>query len=171
MNLKELMGNIDKQNKEEIKKGNRINPMCFIINKKNELTLLSMMFENSSQKQMMKRVVKNFIINQSIKGYIMVFDCRMTIMDKKDKTKANVLDVVMTNLYTAKEKKVKMFCYKDKKILTTPKEIKDATSGFDNREGQDDWDLWGKPIEMNGKEVEEYNEFKKANPDLFRSVE
>ncbi|HDY68266.1 hypothetical protein LCGC14_0862770 [marine sediment metagenome] len=156
-----------KINDDLIKKGGEIHPMCFLIKKNYNLTPIIFMFKDQDEKVEMRKQLKNFIVKQDICGYILIFDTKMTMIDKKGKKPPEVVDAIVRTLYTPGEKKMEMLTYKDKKIIKTIKLNKK-----DIKKTQDEWDLWGKGFDETTikKGGFDYRKFKRENPELYDGV-
>lgn len=154
-----------KVNDDLIKKGDSIYPMCFLIKKDYNLTPIVFMFKDQDEKVEMRSQLKNFIVKQDICGYILTFDTKMTVIDKKGKKPIEVVDTIIRTLYTPKEKVMEMVTYKDKKIIKKMKLTKK-----DTKKTQDEWDLWGKGLDGSLEKEFDYHKFKMENKELYDGV-
>lgn len=146
-----------------------VQPMCFLISKKYKLTPVLFSFKNQEEKQILRGKIKKLLLELNLKGYILIMDAKMTMFDKTKK-KAEVTDVILRNLYTAKEVRREWVTYKNKKIVSKKK------MPIDRRDKkfsmQDEWDLWGVGVDSKGfkKEGFDYHHFKMANKKLYDGV-
>jgi len=146
-----------------IKTCDNILPMGFIVLKNKQLKLFSPIFKNHEEKLMLRELLKKFLINHEMLGYILIFDTKMTKM-YIDKTPI-VHNAIIRNLYTPKEKISEAVIYKDKKIIEKmklPSERKDVN---------DEWDLWndGSGIDDSEEKNKEYNKFREENKELYEN--
>jgi hypothetical protein len=162
--MKEL-NNLIKMAKEVtfpiIKKGEEVMPTCLVEEKDGKIGIIGMPFHNPQQKGLAKEALKKLIINMSLKGYVMVFDTKMTLFDQKT-GKVEVNDTLMIAGYTPKNKVFLGYPYKDKKFLKK-KEIK--MEGRESSNMRDDWDIWGEKID--DETAVKYSKFRDENPELY----
>ena len=157
---------ICKINDDLIRKTDSIAPMCFLIKKDYNLIPVLCKFSDHDEKIALRKKLKQFILKLDILGYIIIFDTKMTMIDKKGKDPPKVVDAIIRTLYTPKEKKMEMVIYKDHKITKTIR-----LSKKDTRKTQDEWDLWGKGIDHDSLDKEfDYHKFKMENKGLYEGV-
>ena len=158
---------ICKINDDQIRKLDEICPMCFLIGRDHNVTPIIFKFGGHDEKIMMRKKLKQFIIKLDILGYILIFDTKMTMVDKKGKDPTKVVDAIVRTLYTPKEKMMEIVTYKNKKILKTIRINK-----RDAKKTQDEWDLWGKGVDETTmkKDGFDYGKFKRENPELYDGV-
>ena len=161
--LLKIFKNICKANDFIIKNNDNIIPMCFMIGENYAITQMVIIFKNHKEKIIMKNKIKEILINSKIKGYIFLSDTVLTQMNKGEKP--TVQDCVVRTLYTPKGSKKEFVFHKNKKILEI-KKIEDF-----GMEMQDEWDLWGKGVEISEKDLEKYKKFKEENKELYKEVE
>ena len=158
---------ICKINDDMIRKVDEVCPMCFLIQKNYNLVPIIFKFDNQDEKIKLRKVLKDFILKQDILGYILIFDTKMTMVDKKGKNPPKVTDAIVRTLYTPAEKKMEMVIYKDKKITKTIK-----LSKKDVKKTQDEWDLWREGVDESSmkKDGFDYHKFKMENKELYGGV-
>jgi hypothetical protein len=161
-----------KVNKELVEKGKSISACCLIMKKSKEVIMMALLFRDSKEKEIMRKMLKEYILRQEIIGYIFVSDCKMSVIDTKDMNKSVAYDVVMTNLYTAKEKLSDMIFYEGTKIIDMKdnKEFQKFQKLNNRNKAEDMWDLWGSEVEISDENHKNYEDFKKLNPELFKDV-
>ena len=152
-------------NDDMIKKVDSIAPMCFLIKRDYNLIPVLCEFKDHDEKIMLRKKLKQLILKMDIFGYIIIFDTKMTMVDKKGKDPPKVVDAIVRTLYTPKEKKMEMVIYKDKKITKTMR-----LSKKDTKKTQDEWDLWGKGLDGSLEKEFDYHKFKMENKELYDGV-
>ena len=152
-------------NNDMIKKLDEISPMCFLIKRDYNLIPVLCEFRDHDEKIMLRKKLKQFILKLDVLGYIIIFDTKMTMIDKKGKDPPKVVDAIIRTLYTPKEKKIEMVIYKDHKITKTMR-----LSKKDTKKTQDEWDLWGKGLDGSLEKEFDYHKFKMENKELYDGV-
>jgi hypothetical protein len=113
--LLRIWNNIRKSNDEIIKTQKSIANICVIIKKDYSIEILALIWDSSDSKEKMKEFLRKKLINEYMKGYILIFDATMTRMNP-DK-EPQVCDAVVRQFYTSKETFVEAIIYKNKKII------------------------------------------------------
>lgn len=163
--LLEIYKSIKEINNDLIKKTTETTVFtCFMINEDYSIIPVVLTFGDTEQKRASKNLLKRILLNRRIKGYVIISEVKMTMINKTDNNKNVVKDAVMRNLYTAKEKRVELIDRKTLKIL-----LKIPLSKM--KDFKDDWDLWGQSPEFDSEENERYQKFKEENKDLYRDVD
>lgn len=163
--IKKLFKDLCEMNTKLIKIGQKIVPMCFIIDKKYKISMIAMPFENDEQKEKSRLVIMKMIALSDLKAYIFMSDTNMTTMDNKGK-KGTVQEVAIRTLYT-KDEVIRDWIIHDFDKITGQFD----TSMFDKTaKYSDNWNFWGSKIENEDMEKinEAYFEFKKNNKGLYR---
>lgn len=154
-----IFEDIKKKNDEIIEKSDSILSVCCLIKKDYSLDLIGFRHRNYEEKIMYKEMLKKIIISQKIYGYILIQDVKMTTINKKT-NETKIQDAVIRQLYTPKEKIIEAVIYKDKRILKK----------MDLSDGETEWNIWGKGLDIDDKIVKEYNQIKKDNPEDYKDV-
>lgn len=167
--LVELYKNFCKVNDKIIETRDSISPMCFMIGRDYSVNLVSVLFSGQEEKEKLRSRLKDFLINSNIFGYVLIFDTKVTMFDKKNKDKQPVVkDCVVRTLYTPKGNKREFVFYENNKI--TKKQVLDDK---EVSEMSDEWDLWGKGVseeEFNKNIGFDYQKFKMENKKLYDGV-
>ena len=145
---------------------------CAIIIIKKDYSLINMIliWKNSEEKELMREKIKEFIINQKIKGYCFVSDGKLTKMMDSD---VKVIDVLINSLYTPKGKINRFFQHNGK-----GKDLKEIEE-YNKKEFQDnfnsEWDLFSSEYsdetdEKKKKIMDDYNKYKQEHKDKYKDV-
>lgn len=165
--IKKIFKDLCKVNTKFIEAGQKIIPMCFILDKKDKMSMIAMPFENNEQKEKCRLIIMKMIALSDLKAYIFMSDTNMTLMDVKDKNKNTVQEVAIRTLYTKDEVIRDWIIHDYNKIIG-----KFDVSMFDkpNAKYSDNWNFWGSKIENEDTEKinKAYFEFKKNNKGLYR---
>lgn len=170
--LLNIFKDICEGNDEIIKTKDEVMPMCFLIGRNYKVVAMAFTFADQEEKTILRDKIKGLLLRANIKGYILVMDAKMTMIDKKKK-KTIVTDVILRNLYTAKEVRREWVTYKNKKIISKQKfpiDKRKKTKKFPSM--QDEWDLWGEGVDGKAmkKEGFDYYKFKMDNKELYDGV-
>ena len=161
-----LFENVCKINDEIIKTKDSITSVVFIIQKGNVETI-GLIWRNAEEKEEMRiNLLKRIAETKDLIGYILIFDTKMTTMNKEDINKSLVQDAVMRNLFTSKEIIKEIVIYENHKILSK-KIIKSKRDKKEELGLKDRWDFWG-DSEMEDKIVNDYNKFKLNNKEKYK---
>lgn len=155
-----IWNTIRKQNDEIIQTRDSILDTCFIIKKDGSMQICALLFNTSKEKIAMKNFLKSFILNQSILGYMIIIDAKMIMMNMETKEK-EVHDCVIRQLFTSHEKIGEAVMYKDKQIV----KVIDMKDKF-----QTDWNIWDSMDDIPKNVIDDYNQYKKDNPEKFKDV-
>ena len=137
--------------------------MIGIIHKDYSVTMTNFTFSSSDEKIFMRQILKSMLLDYEMYGYIFVTPVKLTIMDPEKKKEPEAKDAIMRKLYTPKGARHSVLFHEGKKI-------KDKIEGDTDPQDQDEWDLWGKPVEVSEPAAKAYQEFKKNNPEIFKCV-
>ena len=163
-----IFKDICETNDKLIEKVDEIQPMCFLISKKNKIIPFPIGFKNQEEKIELRNKLKKLLSIATMKGYILIQDTKITMYDtKKKNAKPEVKDCILRSLYTPKENRIDMVIYEDKKITKREKMI-------DRKDGkkimQSKWDLWGEGVKSSKKNRDAYHKFKMENKKLYDRV-
>ena len=163
-----IFKDICETNDKLIEKVDEIQPMCFLISKKNKIIPFPIGFKNQEEKIELRNKLKKLLSIATMKGYILIQDTKITMYDtKKKNAKPEVKDCILRSLYTPKENRIDMVIYEDKKITKREKMI-------DRKDGkkimQSEWDLWGEGVKSSKKNRDAYHKFKMENKKLYDRV-
>lgn len=164
--LLKIYKNFKEANDKIIKEGKSILPFCFMIDENNKIEIIILRFSNAYEKEKEKDILLKYLATNKIKGYILILDTKMTLIDLK--TNKNVVnDVVVRSLYTSKETIREFVVYEKKKIIK-----KLDINGMNMK--YDEWGLWDKKYDENNEEdkkiVENYQKFKDENKEKYKGI-
>lgn len=155
--LMKIFKNLGKANTEILKeKPDNLLPMCFVVDKRYNITAIAMVFTSYEDKVLMRKKIMDFILNQEIKAYILMMPVKVTIKDIKTGI-MTPKDAVVRTLYTAKETCRRIILHKGSKI------VKDKTMekifSAPKTKSQDEWELFAKQKEQKShiKKLIEYS--------------
>lgn len=165
MENEEIIQFAKRMSQDILNKGDEVMPMCLIFKKDGNIEIIGMHFEGETSKEKMRNELKKYILNKEIDKYVVVFDAKMTAMDKDDKkSKPIVTDVILVGIYTAKEKLMKSFPYSEDKKLKDNEEVIVMT---DRKGTHDSWDIWGEEMPYDADTNLEYQKLKRENRGLY----
>lgn len=154
---------------EILDKGKKVMPMCLLFKKDGNIEIIGMDFEGYEDKEKARTDLKNYLVGKSIDKYTIIFDAKMTVLNKNGKNVPKVRDIIMISIYTAKDKITRGFpYYEDKQLLENDKD----TIKLDGRkDSKDCWDIWGEEVPFDTKEQKEYQEYKQAHRELYKGID
>ena len=154
-----VFDNLCCQNNVIIETQDDIVPVCFIV-KDQTIEVISFIFRNSIEKEIMKAKLKQYVLSKKIDGYMLIFDTKATSIHETGQS--IVQDCVMRALYTPKESVSNFAFYKNHNIT----EIIKRSSSY-GEDYQDEWNVWGEGIAFNSPINEKYQNFKSQHKDLY----
>ena len=155
-------------NIQYLKENGNINTSALLIDKENKATVIMLLFRNSKEKVMMRTALKLFALSQNIKGYFFVSDTILTSMSKKAEETPKRYDALVQMLCTPKGSIQRTLLHDGKGKEIKVKGISDEVTEQHNV--QSEWNVFGEHITISEKELNEYDNFKKQHPELYKEV-
>jgi len=161
----EIFEDMCKKNDEEIKNKEEFMPVCITIDKDYSISIIAFTFDNQDEKIKMRETLKQFVISQDIKGYILIQDAKVTQVNQ-DTGERSVSDVAMRQLFTPKFAISRMQLYNPDGTFGEKIEMNDR------KDMRNTWDLWNEVEQEKDydKHNEEYNKYKQEHPELYKGV-
>lgn len=133
----------------------------FLINKNNDIDVFPLIFNNQTEKEIMKESFKRKVLTSNTKAYILMHDAKIT---KISKNKLPVTsDCFIRILYTPQGKIVEICYYKNNKIIKKERPVEKVVDS-----GYDTWDVWSKSDKkISNKELNEYQDWKGKHPENY----
>jgi len=156
-----------KINTNYLKKNHSFNTTALIIDKKNNAIIMMLLFRNYEEKEMMKRGLKLFVVSQETKGYFWAADTKLTMMNKDKKPK--VYDALVQMLCSPKGSLQRILLHDGKGKKIKIKELSDDS--MEQWNVKSEWNVFGESVNLTEEQIEEYNNFKLENPELFKEVQ
>lgn len=172
MRFKQLMKTFkefSKRNVESIEEFGSVPDLCVLLNEKAKVAdIIPLRFENSDDKDLMRKALLQHIAESGAKAYILVQNALMTKIDKNTEEHER-MDVVIMSLITPKRQmmEVSHIDIKNKKILDT--DVHDSKDLPKGDEFCSEWNLWN---DKNLPEVAKvYQRIKDENPEAYKEVQ
>lgn len=151
---------------DEILQREDVVPICFVINANG---IQPIVLDYSKGKDDVRNGVKRMLAMSKLLGYVIITDCKMTIIDRSTGKAKSVQDAVMRTLYTTQGavRNIVIYDGKTRKIISTEEFVLPR-----DEHSFDEWDLWGGSMNGENKEhqkiYEWYNKIRDENPQEYK---
>lgn len=164
--MKEFEG-WSEHNKKYFRENKNFTSVVYMIGKNDKRAIMMVIFRNAEEKMFIRNVIKLMALAKA-KAYFFASDTKLTRMSRDEQPE--VYDAL-----------VQMLCCPDglyQKITLhngegEPIKVDGFEEDLKSLEATSEWNAWQDPVdksEINEEFIKKYNEFKKANPDLFKDI-
>lgn len=157
--------NVCNVNEELVKEnGDDLIPILITLSTDRPNKIFAIPFKDYEEKQKVKEIIWKLLLNTpGLEGYIMIVAAKITLIDKLNTNKYEIKDAIIRTLYSPKKKYVDILIHEDKKIVDrwNKEEVNRA-------EDSDDFDIWGKKVDMDNVIIDKYNKIKEDNKEEYK---